>query len=278
MNKLLKLRKVILVILLIAAFSPNAWSIDRASVEYYPTTGKLTVKAENAELAGALALVSHKTGVWIRIDPSIEKSITIELTNTPLENALRRLARGLNHAMFYESSQGGGYRLVGMSVLSGGGALGAVARYSGRSVTRTYTGDPGSFSSSGYGPGGDGSISQGAVMPGSAAMDVVHMDDEGPRDMAEEQPADVAEDGIAPPAGVDQTAENVGYERSLDLDTEKPADFANEKIVTPVREAPTTTDAGAPSTASPRGVLGSDKTTSDRLYPTPGSGIMLSGG
>ncbi len=229
--------KIVLIALIFASVPFHAWGAGAAHVDYDPTTGKLTVKAEDAGLAWALALVSHKTGVWIRIDPSIEKSITIELTNTPLESALRRLARGLNHAMFYESSQGDGPRLVGMSVLSGGDAFGAGARSSGRSVTRTYTGNPGGFSSSGYSTGGDGSISPGAGMPGSAAMDVVHMDDEGPQDMTVEQPADVAEGGIVLPAG----------------------------------EAHTANDAGTPSTASPRGVYGSYETSSDRMYPTPGS-------
>ena len=182
--------KIVLVALIFASAPLHAWGANTAHVDYDPSTEKLTVKAENVELAEALALVSNKTGVWIRIAPSIAKSITIELTNTPLENALRRLTRGLNHVMFYESSQDGGHRIVGMSVLSGGGALGAGTRSSGRSVTRTYTGSH----------GGDNSISQGAVMPGSASTNAVHKDDKGPRDMTVKKPADVAEMDESPAA------------------------------------------------------------------------------
>ena len=184
--------KIVLIALFIASVPFHAWGAGAAHVDYDPTTGKLTLKAENAELAEALALVSQKTGVWIRIAPSIEKSISIELTDMPLENALRRLVRGLNHAMFYESAQDGGHRIVGMNILSGGGALGAGVRSSGRSVTRTYsdkTGGP----TIGYGRGGDDSISQGAVKPGSAATNDIHNADKGPRDMTVKKPADVAE-------------------------------------------------------------------------------------
>ena len=199
-NVAINFLKIVLISLFIASVPFHAWGAGAAHVDYNPTTGKLTLKAENAELAEALALVSHKTGVWIRIAPSIEKSITIELTNTPLENALRRLVRGLNHAMFYESSQDGGHRIVGMSVLSGGGASGAGVRSSGRSVTRTYSDNTGGPTTIGYGRGGDDSISQGAVKPGSAATNIVHMDDKGPRDTTVKKPADVAEVDESPAA------------------------------------------------------------------------------
>ncbi len=182
--------KIVIIALIFASAPLHAWGAGAAHVDYDTATGKLTVKAENAELAEALALVSQKTGVWIRIAPSIEKNITIELTNTLLENALRRLAKGLNHAMFYESSQDGGHRIVGMSVLSGGDASGSGARSSGRRVTRTYTGKRGR----------EDSIIPGAVRPGSAAKNVVHMDDKAPRDMTVEQPANVAEGGESPAA------------------------------------------------------------------------------
>lgn len=182
--------KIVIIALIFASAPLHAWGAGAAHVDYDTATGKLTVKAENAELAEALALVSQKTGVWIRIAPSIEKSITIELTNTPLENALRRLAKGLNHAMFYESSQDGGHRIVGMSVLSGGDASGSGARSSGRRVTRTYTGNRGR----------EDSISPGTVRPGSAATNVVPMDDKGPRDMTVKKPADVAEMDESPAA------------------------------------------------------------------------------
>jgi hypothetical protein len=203
------LLKIILVALIFASAPPYALGAGTAHVDYDTSTGKLTVKAENAELAETLALVSNKTGVWIRIAPSIAKSITIELTDTPLENALRRLAKGLNHAMFYESSQDGSHRLMGMNILSGGGAFGAGARSSGRSVTRTYTGNTGSISSKGYSLGSDYSISQGAVKPGSASTNVVHKDDKGQRDMTVEQPDDVA-GGDESPAALKKRARRRG--------------------------------------------------------------------
>lgn len=185
-----KFLEIVLVALIFASAPLHAWGAGTAHVDYDPNTGKLTVKAENAELAEALALVSNKTGVWIKIPPSIAKSITIELTNMPLENALRRLAKGLNHVMFYESTQDGGHRIVGMSVLSGGGTFGAVTSSSARRVTRTYSGNRRK----------NDSISQGAVRPGSAETNVVPMGDKGPRDITVEQPADVAELDESPAA------------------------------------------------------------------------------
>jgi hypothetical protein len=175
--------KIVLIALIFVSVPLHTWGAGMAHVDYDPSTGKLTVKAENAELADALALVSNKTGVWIQIAPSIEKSITIELTDTPLENALRRLAKGLNHAMFYESSQDGGHRIVGMSLLSGGDVSSSGARSSGRRVTRTYSGNH----------KGDDSIIPGAVKPGPAATKAIHKDDKDQRNMTVKKPADVVE-------------------------------------------------------------------------------------
>lgn len=192
--------KIVLIALIFASAPPYAWCAGAAHVDYDPTTGKLTVKAENAELAEALALVSNKTGVWIKIPPSIAKSITIELTNMPLENALRRLAKGLNHVMFYESSQDGSHRLVGMNILLGGDAFGAGELSSGSGVTRTYTGNTGGLSSIGIGPGRNDSTMPRAVRPGSASTNVVHMDDKGSRERTLKKPADVVEIDESPAA------------------------------------------------------------------------------
>lgn len=233
MNKLPKLIKIILAVLFLAAFSQKAWSTDQVSVEYYPTTGNLTVKAEDAKLDGVLAIVSHKTGVWIRIDPSIEKRITIDLNDTPLERVLLQLSRGLSHAMIYESMDyGDGHRLVGVEILSNEAVSGRGTRSHGRADTRFFTGAT---------RGGSLLTDQGLRDNGSPQPDPgIHnrstVDNAGlgsRPNTAPEQSSDMAIAGFTPAAGDAVTSENAGDKSPVDSDTKQPAHIPNEKIASP---------------------------------------------
>jgi len=111
--------KIVFVALIFTSVPSHVLCSDSVQIQYNPVTANLTVKAEDAKLEGVLALVSRKTGVWVRIDPSIEKRITIALNDIPLESVLLQLSRGLSHSMFYESlDNGSGLRLVGIEIVS----------------------------------------------------------------------------------------------------------------------------------------------------------------
>jgi hypothetical protein len=110
--------KIALVALFFTSLPGHVFCADIMQMEYNPVKDNLTLKAEDAKLDGVLALVSHKTGISIRIDPSIKKRITAELNDISLESALRALSKGFNHAMIYQSQNNGDDQLlIGIEIL-----------------------------------------------------------------------------------------------------------------------------------------------------------------
>ncbi|MCP4372078.1 MAG: hypothetical protein GY797_28760 [Deltaproteobacteria bacterium] len=105
--------KIVFVALVFTSVPSHVLCSDSVQVEYNPITANLTVKAEDAKLERVLALVSNKTRVWVRIEPSIEKRITTDLNDIFLESVLRQLSRGLSHSIPYESLDNGATALWG---------------------------------------------------------------------------------------------------------------------------------------------------------------------
>jgi hypothetical protein len=222
------LLKIALVALVFTSVPSHVLCSDSVQVEYNPVTANLTVKAEDAKLEGVLALVSHKTGVWIRIDPSIEKRITIALNDISLESVLLQLSRGLSHSMFYESlDNGSGLRLVGIEIVSNQSVSGR------RADTRflTDTTKDGSFFTN------PGLRDNGSPPPDLGTHDHSTVDNAGigsrPH-IAPEQSSDMAISEFTPVAGDAVPAENAGDNIPIDSDTEQPAYTPNEKIVSPM--------------------------------------------
>lgn len=61
----------------------------------------LTIKAQEADIKAVLMRISNETGVFVRFPKNIEKQVSVQLVDTPLAKALKRLLRGLNHAIIY---------------------------------------------------------------------------------------------------------------------------------------------------------------------------------
>jgi len=209
--------KIIFVALTFTSVPSHVLCSDSVQVEYNPVTANLTVKAENAKLEGVLALVSRKTGVWVRIDPSIEKRITTDLSDTPLESVLRQLSRGLSHSMFYESiDNGGDHRLVGIEIVSNETVPGR------RADTRFLT-----------------DAAKGGSFSDHHTVDNVGIGSRS--NTAPEQSSDMAISGFTPVAGDAGLDKNVGGKSPLDSDTEQPANTPDERIVSPKRSDSTST-------------------------------------
>jgi len=214
------LLKIALVALIFTSVPSHVLCSDSVQIEYNPVTANLTVNAEDAKLDGILALVSHKTGIWIRIDPSIEKRITIDLNDTPLESVLRQLSRGLSHAMFYERLDNGAHRLVGIDILCNEAVHGQGTRSYGRADTRLLTGatKSGSFFTD------HGLRDNGSPQPYPGIYDHSTVDNAGigsRPNTAPEQSSDMAVAGFTPVAGDAVTAENAGDKIPIDSDTGK---------------------------------------------------------
>jgi len=210
--------KIVFVTFLFTSVPSHVLCSDSVQVEYNPVTANLTVKAEDADLEGVLALVSHKTGVWVRIDPSIEKRITIDLNDIPLERVLLQLSRGLSHSMFYESiDNGSGHRLVGIEIVSNQSVPGR------RADTQFLT-----------------DVAKG----GSSFADHSTVDNAGigsRPNTAPEQSSDMAIAEFIPVAGEAGLDENAGDKIPIDSNTEQPAYTPDEKIVSPMGGASTST-------------------------------------
>ncbi len=226
--------KIIFVALIFTSVPGHVLSSDLVQIKYNPVTANLTIKAEDANLGGVLALVSHKTGVWIHIDTSIEKRITINLNNISLESVLRQLSRGLSHAMIYESlNNGDGQRLVGIEIVSNKSAHGRELNSYGSTNTQ-FLADAtkgGSFFTD------HGSRDNGSPQPSSEIHDQSTVDNAGigsRLDMAPEQPSDLTIAEFTPVAGDAGLDENAGDIIPIDSDTEQPAYTSNERIVSPM--------------------------------------------
>jgi len=227
--------KIVFVTFLFTSVPSHVLCSDSVQVEYNPVTANLTVKAEDADLEGVLALVSHKTGVWVRIDPSIEKRITIDLNDIPLERVLLQLSRGLSHSMFYESiDNGGGHRLVGIEIVSNQSVPGR--RADTQFLTDVAKG--GSFFTE------PGLRDNGSTPPDPGIHDHSAVDNaaiESRPNTAPEQSSDMAIAEFIPVAGEAGLDENAGDKIPIDSNTEQPAYTPDEKIVSPMGGASTST-------------------------------------
>ena len=202
-------------------------SSDLVQIKYNPVTDNLTVKAKDANLGGVLTLVSHKTGIWIRIDPSIEKRITIDLSDVSLESVLRQLSRGLSHSIFYESQDNGGHRLVGIEIVSNESVPGR------RADTRLLTG-----ATRGSSFFTDNDLrDNGSPQPDPVIHNHIPEDNAGigsRPNTAPEQSYDMATAKFTPVAGDAGPGESAGDKSPVDSDTEQPAYTPDERIVSPM--------------------------------------------
>jgi hypothetical protein len=220
--------KIIFVALFFTSVPSHVLCSDSVQIEYNPVTTNLTVKTQDANIEEVLALVSNKTGVWVRIDPSIEKNITIDLNDIPLESVLLQLSRGLSHSMFYESlDNGGGHRLVGIEIVSNE----SVPERRADTIFLTGATRGGSFFT-------DNDLrDNGSPQPDPGIHDHSTVDNAGigsQPNTAPEQSSDMAIAAFTPVAGEAGLDENAGDKSPVDSDTEQPANTPDEKIVSPM--------------------------------------------
>jgi len=230
MKKSSNFLKIGLAVLIFISGTSHVFCSDLVQIEYNPVTDNLTVKAEDANLEGILAYVSHKTGIFIRIDPSIEKRITTELNDISLENALRQLSKGLNHAMIYESwNNGDDPRLVGIEILRNDSAYGRDSRSYSNANTQFFT---------------DHELSDnGSPQPDPDIYNHYTLDNAGigsRPDTAPEQSLDIATGGFTPVSEDAAATENAWLKSPVDFSTEPPGHTPNERIVSPMEVTITT--------------------------------------
>lgn len=63
----------------------------------------LTIKTQKADIKNILLRLSDATGVYVSFPKDIDKKVSVNLVDTPLAKALKKLLRGLNHAIIYSA-------------------------------------------------------------------------------------------------------------------------------------------------------------------------------
>lgn len=104
------IRIVILACLSVAPFAmlhaetgnTTAQSIAQPSVHYESTTDRLTIDVHDASLISVLKAISRQSGVGFLIDPSVERVVSLEASDRPLEQVVKTLTRGMNRVMVHE--------------------------------------------------------------------------------------------------------------------------------------------------------------------------------
>jgi len=89
-------------LLSLACPAPLQAAADNIQINYKDQL--LTLKAQDADIKNILLKISDLAGIYVRFPQAIEKQITIELDKVPLAKALKKLLRGLNHAIIYSIS------------------------------------------------------------------------------------------------------------------------------------------------------------------------------
>jgi HEAT repeat protein len=88
--------------------------------------GRLTVAIREARWATVIAAIERQTGIDVRVEGELEGTVTQAFDRVPLEEALRRLFRDIDHVLFYAASpEQPAPRLVGVWMLRGGGLRGS---------------------------------------------------------------------------------------------------------------------------------------------------------
>lgn len=72
-------------------------------IEYDKDEQLLGVTADKASLIEILKQISVKTGITIRIDPAVEKTVSFQLPPQPLQKALQKVCKGLSYVIEYST-------------------------------------------------------------------------------------------------------------------------------------------------------------------------------
>ena len=65
----------------------------------------LTLTAENADLKNIQVRISDEAGIYVRFPDDLKKQVTIELSKVSLNQAIKKILKGINHAVIYSFSK-----------------------------------------------------------------------------------------------------------------------------------------------------------------------------
>jgi hypothetical protein len=65
----------------------------------------LTLTAEKADLKNILLRLSDEAGVYVNYPNNLKKHVTLELSKVSLDRAIKKILKGINHAVIYSFSK-----------------------------------------------------------------------------------------------------------------------------------------------------------------------------
>ena len=65
----------------------------------------LTLTAENADLKSILLRLSDEAGIYVRFPDDLKKQVTLDMSEVSLDRALKKILKGINHALIYSFSK-----------------------------------------------------------------------------------------------------------------------------------------------------------------------------
>ena len=86
------------------------------TINYDKTSDSLSVEARKHSLTNLLTRITKITGLKISISPEIKKEISIKFSDLSLEEGLKRITRGLSHAMVFSEGEGEGAKPLLISI------------------------------------------------------------------------------------------------------------------------------------------------------------------
>ncbi|MCX6574798.1 MAG: STN domain-containing protein [Candidatus Aminicenantes bacterium] len=102
--------------------------------------GNLNLEAKNATVGELLETIARTAGVDIFVAPGFQtagQKMTLQISDEPLEEAIRRILRGYNYAAIYEK-EGNDFRIAALKIYPEGQASGAVVPLFGGGRTPIY--------------------------------------------------------------------------------------------------------------------------------------------
>ena len=82
----------------------SAWAAD-STLQLQFRDNRLSLSAVDADIQSILLKISQATGIFIQFPQALQKKMSMTLSEVKLENALKRLLKGLNYATVYSLSK-----------------------------------------------------------------------------------------------------------------------------------------------------------------------------
>lgn len=101
-SRLISSVQIFMGILVILTLLPSTTLADSYTCKFDPVKRLLTIRAERVPLSKILESIAREAAIEITPSPQSEETVSIQFSDIPLEEGLRRIMRKINYALIYE--------------------------------------------------------------------------------------------------------------------------------------------------------------------------------